>query len=704
MEDDEEKQPFGEDLEVEESGCLIVSDKRRLVIMEEVRKKREGLLWLVLGLLSFGLMFSVPAIVEWQFRHELVMEVDLSKKGTTFKSFTKSSDDQPVIYSIYYFDLQNGEDVLADKGGKPVVVQRGPYAYDELFEYFDIDFEQEGQRMNFFSQKYYRFNKEKSCVGCDDEKDTILTVDVVAIELLELLATFEVSPSFDQATFLLLKSLLASLLCDTRHDLSPFTRKTVHEAHWGRWQDPTLEAAQKLLMKFNMTKEALLLSNHVPGFETNYTSQKLARTVFGKRDQVKTKAGKSMRYSKYAGSPYVRACLSPTVPANEEEQIPSSCEPQDERWDNLPEEEGEALAKSKGWTLAYGSRYASRAKGSSPTFVKPLKLNRGKFGKGLFFANHHKFTHLIKTIFFDAPRAYAGHQNIHLFIDSIYRQLKFSKTHKDGHVFRRGLLLERYELDRGQQLMATSNSIYDQFTTPYGILNLTRAVGFPVLASQPHFFDSDASLQNLVVGLNPRRELHNTYIDVEPRSGQVFTAQERLQFNAVLFNYDLSPTRNSDCTKRGAQWTAFPKRVNNNTLNHDGFLFPIGYIDQGYRLNSDDVALLQSELKTIDYAADFAFLFFCLAAFLCFARTLYLFLIYYPTITTIKEEDPGRYELMTEGSDMSSERGHSQTNNNKPSTDGTDLSSSSNCCPCLFASNQQHQTKNNQPPPQLISI
>ena len=41
-----------------------------------------------------------------------------------------------VYYDIYFFDLQNPGDVL--NGEKPVLLEVGPYAYNEYFNKFDI--------------------------------------------------------------------------------------------------------------------------------------------------------------------------------------------------------------------------------------------------------------------------------------------------------------------------------------------------------------------------------------------------------------------------------------------------------------------------------------------------------------------------------------------------------------------------------------
>ena len=477
---------------------------------------------------------------------------------------------------------------------------------------FDIDFSKKSETMKFFEQKWYTYRPDKSCGGCNDTKDEITTVDLVTIEVLE--AVKDASEK--------VKDAVVAVLCETRGKISPFMTKTIHAAHWGSWGDPTLSVVNDVLRLVNTTTTTT--TTYVPGFETNYTSfEMVKRFAGGKRDEVRTMGAKSMRYSKYRGSKYVRMCLEPSIPGDEALKIEASCPPQSSDWDDLPFDEGEARANDAGWFLAYATRDAAKVHGASPTFVKPLELNRGHFGRGLFYASKSRFHKFAKTVFFSESRSYRGPKSIHIFIDSIYRQLKFSRTKKDGHIIRRGLPLERYELDRGHQLAASRD--FDQLTTPYGVLNLTRSSGVPIVATQPHFFDSDPTLASTVIGLTPSRADHNTYIDVEPRSGEVLAAVERLQFNALLFDYDLPSSLVYCLISEGTddRWKLFPPRIfGNETTNPNGFIMPIGYIDQQFHASHADVNELQDDLRAIDFLSDAAFIVFFVIAIIAFAASL----------------------------------------------------------------------------------
>lgn len=52
-----------------------------------------------------------------------------------------------------------------------------------------------------------------------------------------------------------------------------------------------------------------------------------------------------------------------------------------------------------------------------------------------------------------------------------------------------------------------------------GILDVSRCrKGAPILLSAPHFFMGDPQLRKDVIGLNPEKEEHETFLEIEPVS------------------------------------------------------------------------------------------------------------------------------------------------------------------------------------------
>ena len=60
------------------------------------------------------------------------------------------------------------------------------------------------------------------------------------------------------------------------------------------------------------------------------------------------------------------------------------------------------------------------------------------------------------------------------------------------------------------------------FDGPSGVLNLTAVYPqhVPIFASKPHFLDGDPGYVANVTGLHPNRSLHDSFLNVEPLTGE----------------------------------------------------------------------------------------------------------------------------------------------------------------------------------------
>lgn len=58
-------------------------------------------------------------------------------------------------------------------GEKPIVVEKGPYVYDEYFIKFDIEWSDGGDTVTYNNQRYYIFNREETAGGLSPD-DTFL--------------------------------------------------------------------------------------------------------------------------------------------------------------------------------------------------------------------------------------------------------------------------------------------------------------------------------------------------------------------------------------------------------------------------------------------------------------------------------------------------------------------------------------------------
>ncbi|XP_077292751.1 sensory neuron membrane protein 2-like [Arctopsyche grandis] len=68
-----------------------------------------------------------------------------------------------------------------------------------------------------------------------------------------------------------------------------------------------------------------------------------------------------------------------------------------------------------------------------------------------------------------------------------------------------------------------------------GVQNLEPCQNAPVIVSFPHFYLADQILRDYVAeGLNPKKEEHETFVEIEPKTGAALKGAKRVQFNMEL--------------------------------------------------------------------------------------------------------------------------------------------------------------------------
>lgn len=86
----------------------------------------------------------------------------------------------------------------------------------------------------------------------------------------------------------------------------------------------------------------------------------------------------------------------------------------------------------------------------------------------------------------------------------------------------------------------------DRFCSLSGILDVSPCRnGLKLAVTGPHFYLSHKFVSDRVTGLNPSREKHETYVDIEPTTGIVLRASRKLQMNFILEAFEgFSQTQN----------------------------------------------------------------------------------------------------------------------------------------------------------------
>mmetsp|Transcript_650 Transcript_650/g.1950 ORF Transcript_650/g.1950 Transcript_650/m.1950 type:complete len:682 (-) Transcript_650:48-2093(-) len=591
------------------------------------------------ALFCAGAAFAVPAVIDWQFRANLAANTRLKSKSDPFYDSWASNEKYAIGYDIYYFNLTNPHEV-AYEGAKPNVTEHGPYSYDQHFVNFDASWITPGRKdVDMYTKTWYEFNAERShalgCHNCNDTADMLTTWDVVVSGVLEDVAGLP-GPISAAGRYAL---KLAMCAAQKTPKVYPFATRSVRDLHFGRWHDPLLTELVGAIdvlpdaVKSKLPAAFATLTSYVPGFETNYTDKAYARRANGARDRVdsgvRKNGARAMRQTRAWGSRYCRVCLAPTHAGNESQKLQPYCDAQKPEWDHLDEEEGEALANAAGWYLAYANRAGSKVDGFLQV-VKPAgRWNAARFGGGTAYGSGQAFRRMARRAFEtfgvrtpvpdqDRVRGAATHDT---FVSALYRALRLRRTDQDGELSRRGMPLDRYEIDR-ESVLVTPQPDFDQLSTPSGLMNMSRANGIPLLGSLPHFLDADPSVQATVVGLHPNRARHNTEVDIEPRTGVVAHERERLQFNGNLFDYALPgdasgvetwlaeeldklfPGRHVACDTSNASW-AFPRRLSDDGRREEmGGVVPVGYIDRKYDMNTAQAKELSSSTGLVEALED----------------------------------------------------------------------------------------------------
>jgi len=88
-----------------------------------------------------------------------------------------------------------------------------------------------------------------------------------------------------------------------------------------------------------------------------------------------------------------------------------------------------------------------------------------------------------------------------------------------------------------------------------GVFNLGACyIGAPLVGSAPHFYLSDDKYVDGVIGLNPKREKHETYIIIEDRTNVLLHVAKRVQLSFRMADFGFSGDNNLKNTILPTLW------------------------------------------------------------------------------------------------------------------------------------------------------
>ncbi|KAF5894665.1 lysosome membrane protein 2-like, partial [Clarias magur] len=112
-----------------------------------------------------------------------------------------------------------------------------------------------------------------------------------------------------------------------------------------------------------------------------------------------------------------------------------------------------------------------------------------------------------------------------------------------------------------------------------GLLNVSVCKeGAPIIMSSPHFYQADEKFVDDIFGMRPRKEEHETAIDIHPLTGILVQAAKRLQVNVFI-----------------KKISAFSQTGDVKTL-----VYPVMYINESVLIDEDSA----KKLRVVDTQAD----------------------------------------------------------------------------------------------------
>ncbi|XP_063775849.1 lysosome membrane protein 2 [Pseudophryne corroboree] len=122
---------------------------------------------------------------------------------------------------------------------------------------------------------------------------------------------------------------------------------------------------------------------------------------------------------------------------------------------------------------------------------------------------------------------------------------------------------------------------------PAGLLNVSRCKqGAPIILSPPHFYQTDESVIKSIIGINPNKQDHETFLDIDPLTGLLVQAAKRMQVNVYvrkIAGFDI-------------------------TQNIQTLFFPVMYINESALIDDKTAESLRSTLYKARLVANIPFI------------------------------------------------------------------------------------------------
>jgi hypothetical protein len=177
---------------------------------------------------------------------------------------------------------------------------------------------------------------------------------------------------------------------------------------------------------------------------------------------------------------------------------------------------------------------------------------------------------------------------VQMYSGDVYRSSFFEHMSDNDDLY--GLKLKRYMVQAKDLLNCSMNPANCAYYNgaPSGMGNITSAVAAPVWISNPHFCNADPYLIQSIGGMNPNPDIHLTYVDVEPQTGQIGRGMKTVQVVFEMKSYYMASVSQDVVTQTEQYCRDIQIALNivNETKNGTNSSLPVIDCDMSVPLNA----------------------------------------------------------------------------------------------------------------------
>jgi len=493
----------------------------------------------------FGALFLLLGVIILLMGKGLLENAILKSMALTPGSARTASWLEPPVEAYmeaYAFNIKNPEDIL--NAGKPIVEEVGPYVYksvtvkdsDDNMKWHETD-----GTLTYRPRKVYTYDAEKSCAGCDPDKDILTFPNIpywTGLNGARKKSGFTRSTIIDFVT--------------KKHGLkTPFIKVSLSQLLWG-YED------ELPCLKLDKPKECD--SGEEDVFGEDYSEDE--DDGWGEEEDSS--------WGEEEDTGWDNENNGDNSEKNDIKEEKDTYEiPKNSKWEKQRKPKAEFIDCKCNWGLFRDRNITMR---------KPVRFQTGQMDKlplkGVVthYDNKKVLNWWQKGSACDEvkgqdastlPPGLNEDSSFEVFIALMCRTLKMKFEKEVDHAGIRTLrfippanALGSHD-DTNQSQRNEENKCYDlsydqgvkNFKS--GVLNLENCkkiqdkmgdVSYPPLAlSQPHFYQADQSFRESVRGLSPIKEKHQFYIDVVPEFGFPLAIMAQFQLNLAIFRMDDVP-------------------------------------------------------------------------------------------------------------------------------------------------------------------